>query len=118
MRQTINEVPETIEATDVKKIKSKINRVHGSYFSDKSLVYNIMNFLSCTQWNHRWARKYQSDDTMANYYKKIMEQVWCRNKNLLVWNHKLKDDLKESRKETACLRRENERLKKIVDTGQ
>jgi hypothetical protein len=90
------------------KIKSMLHRVHGSYFDDKSLVWNIYNFISCSSWNHRWGRKYAYDDTIEKMQMKQLNEVWGRNKNLLSHLMKVKDDLKEAK-------RENNKLKQLLN---
>ncbi len=95
---------ENITEEDFEKVKSKIKRVHGSYFDDKTLVWNMLNFIGCSQWNHRWGRKYAYDDTLEKILKKQLNEVWGRNKNLLSWNMKLKDDLSEAKQELNRLK--------------
>ena len=97
----------TNEQVDI--IKRKIKRIHGSYYEDESLAWNILNFIQCSAWNHRWGRRF-SDELREKYTKELIVRIdneMGRNKNLLSYNRKIKHNCSE-------LRKENNRLKQLL----
>lgn len=95
---------ELVSAEDTWKIKHLLKKVHGSYFKEMSFSQNILNFIRCSEWNHRWGRKYAMDDEHFKYLINQLNMVMGRNKNLLSYSMKLKFDIKKLKEEINQLK--------------
>lgn len=97
-----------ISKEEFNEIRKTLKKVHGHYFDDKRLAFNILNFIKCSEWNHRWGRKYAFDNTYSDMLKKHLDEAFGRIKNLSSRYLKVKHDLSQQKIE-------NNRLKQLIN---